>query len=86
MATIDPRHLPWTVPEELVEPDARTGEGAELAPEALAHLLAVHVRVAALENAEWNRHEDELRDGLEEPSLRPDPAQDDGTPRDWPPA
>ena len=85
MATIDPRHQPWTKPEELVEPEARSGEGAELAPEAMAHLLAVHLRVAACESAEWNHHEDELREGLEDLSLRPDPAQDDGTPRGWPP-
>lgn len=89
MAKLDPRHAAWTVPLELEEAEARTGdEGADVSPTALARLLARHMRAVAPEAAEWNHHDEpgeELDLELEEPALRPDPAQDDGTPKGWPP-
>ncbi|MFO0583085.1 MAG: hypothetical protein U0229_12505 [Anaeromyxobacter sp.] len=86
MAKLDPRHAAWTVPLALEDTATRTGdEGSDATPAGLMHLLAQHIRAAAPESAEWNHHEGvELE--LEEPSLRPDPSQDDGAPKGWPPA
>ncbi|MFT3914343.1 MAG: hypothetical protein QM704_09565 [Anaeromyxobacteraceae bacterium] len=86
MAKLDPRHAAWTVPLELDDAGARTADdGADVTPAGLARLLAQHVRAAAPDSAEWNHHE-EVELELDEPALRPDPSQDDGAPKGWPPA